>query len=180
MAPALSTELLLPVALPTRCRVHQWLPVGTERWPGGADHLFHPTCIDGGKPIGDGAKDQRSHTLRSTRGFHPCEDQVFRHSLTTLDALHLGIGVDVQILAEESEDDSWSAIRQTYHNDGLAIEVQGMLFNRDKFLVIVHLSPLSRGVQYTPLLFASVCQIEPAATSRGLFVGSALSRYDTG
>ncbi len=84
--------------------------------------FFHPAGIDGGKPVGDGAQNQRSHTLRSARGFHPCEDQVFCHGLTALDALHLGIGVDVQIFAEESENDSWPAIRQTDHHDGLAVE----------------------------------------------------------
>ena len=111
--------------------------------------FFHSPGIDGGKPVGDGAQDQRGHTLRSARGFHPCEDQVFRHSLAALDALHLGIGVDLQIFAEEPQDDSWPTIGQTDDDDGLAVEGQGMLLNRDEFLLVVHLSPLSRGVYST-------------------------------
>jgi hypothetical protein len=55
----------------------------------------------------------------------------------------------VQILAEEPQDDSWPAIGQTHHDDGLAVESQGVLLNRNEFLVIAHLSPLSRVVYCT-------------------------------
>ncbi len=70
-------------------------------------------------------------------------------NLAALNALHLGIGVDVQILAQEPQDDSWPAIGQTQHDDGLAVEGQGVLFNRDEFLLVAHIAPLSRGVYST-------------------------------
>src|SRR6266536_2396939 len=57
--------------------------------------FVHSPCIDGSKPVGDGAQDQRRHPLRPAWGFHPRKDEVFRHSLAALNALHLGIGVDV-------------------------------------------------------------------------------------
>ncbi len=55
----------------------------------------------------------------------------------------------MQILAQEPQDDPWPAIGQTHHNDGLAIEGQGVLLYRDEFLLLAHLSPLSRGVYCT-------------------------------
>jgi hypothetical protein len=63
--------------------------------------------------------------------------------------MELGIGVDAQILAEEPVDDSWPTIGQTHHNDGLAVEGQGVLLNRDEFLIVAHISPLPRGVYCT-------------------------------
>ena len=75
--------------------------------------------------------------MRSAWGFHPREDQIFCHGLAALNALHLGIGVDMQILAEEPQVDPWPAIGQTHHNDRLAVESQRLLLNRDQFLLVV-------------------------------------------
>ena len=64
-------------------------------------------------------------------------------------------------LEEEPQDDSWPAIGQTYHGDGLAVEGQGVLLNRDEFLLVVHMSPLSRACTVHAILFAPACRIGP-------------------
>src|SRR5260221_3101535 len=80
--------------------------------------------------------------------------------------------------SQEPLDDSWPAIGQTHHDDGLAVEGQGVLLNRDEFLLFAHLSPLSRGVYTTCpscLSVLSHCSCEEDPLQETLS-----SRYDTG
>ena len=57
--------------------------------------------------------------------------------------------IDVQILAQEPQDDSGLTIGQTHHDDRLAVEGQGVLLNRDEFLLVAHMALLSRCVYCT-------------------------------